>query len=340
MSEQSNDIPRIIQVMRAQKAALMAEDTAQMVTMAQRWYEIEQAINGQMLALAYEIDEMRRDGEIVSTSKILKMERYRQLEIQARQEYQKYAAFADQNISARQAKLAVRGIEDTSEFIDVSLREAGRVDVSFTRLPVSAVENMIAVAGDGTPLRDLLIKSYPDTIEGIMNSLIRATALGYNPRKTAREMARGFGVGLDRALVIARTEQYRVYREAGTRQAKESGIVEGWIWRCSRSARTCSACMAMDGQRFGLLDDLNDHPCGRCQKQWIISEVPEPAYESAEDWFNRQDEKTQVAILGSGKHENWKNGAFSFSDMARVKEDATWGNSVRQATLAELTPGS
>src|SRR5690606_14899995 len=102
------------------------------------------------------------------------------------------------------------------------------VTAGFNRLPVEAVELMAGLAGNGSPLRQLLAQSWPLAADGLTNELVTGMALGYNPRKVARLMAQGATGSLDRMMVIARTEQLRVYRTANVSSYRASGVVTSY----------------------------------------------------------------------------------------------------------------
>ena len=65
----------------------------------------------------------------------------------------------------------------------------------------------------------------PDMVARLTRNLIEAISLGYSPRKTAEMMAGGLTDSLSKALVIARTEQIRTYREATLAQYQDIGFI-------------------------------------------------------------------------------------------------------------------
>lgn len=320
----------------AHRERLLLRDRAAMQAMAKRWLEVEQALEARVMLLAQQASERRADGRPASAREIYEMEHYTRLLAQARAETRKYAEWAAKQIEGLQELAAEGGIAMARDTIRGTYLDAGKVPARFDLLALEAVEVMIGLAGDGTPLNRLLMRDFAESAARMTQTLIESTAMGRNPRETARLMQEDMAGNLNRALTIARTEQVRAFRTAATEQMKASGVVEGWIWRCALQDRTCLACLAMDGQRFGLDEELNDHPNGRCFKQPIIKGLEPLGAESGAEWFARQSKATQRAMMGPQRYEAWKAGAFVFGSLAGRSESAEWGASVRVASMEEL----
>jgi hypothetical protein len=320
------------------RQGMEAEEAVQMADMARTWLEIERRLQAQMELLAREAADLRAASQPVTRAQLYRMKRYRDLLGQAQAETLKYQKWAAAEIAARQAEMAKLGVVQSQALIRESYLEAGKVAARFNLLPVEAVEAMIGFAGNGTPLNDLLMADYPDTIERLTGTLIRATAQGINPRETARLMARDMSGNLQRALTISRTEQIRAYRTAATSQMKESGVVDGWIWRAALQDNTCLACLAMDGTEHELDEELDDHPNGRCFKQPRIKGLEPLAAQSGADWFAAQSEETQRGMMGDKRFEGWQQGQIEFSQLATVKHSDEWGSYVSVAPLEALIP--
>jgi len=329
---------RIEDLLAAYRKRILLEEGKQMARMAERWYAIERRLWGSYLSLAKELEEAQALGQTVSAARLYQMERYRALLGQSMMETQKYQKWSAGLIERRQAELAEMGVKNAQELIAASYKEAGSVAGMFNKLPVRAIEMMAGYASNGTPLYDLLIESYPDVIEQLTEALIDATVMGINPQKTARLMADKMAGNLQRALTVARTEQLRAYRRASTEQYKESGVVEGWYWRCAKQTRTCMACLAMDdGVTVHDLDeDLNDHPNGRCFKQPAIIGLKPGKMQSGKDFFESLDEEKQRKMMGDEAFEAWKEGQFGFEEMAARKTSEEWGTHVVRASLKEI----
>lgn len=325
------------QVIEEFRRRVLAREAETMREMARRWLEVENAIAARMQLLADQVARMRADGEAISTAKIMRLENYRALLAQAKAEVARYNLWAAGEIERMQRELAALGIEQAAASIRAAYLDYGQIGAYFDILPVEAINAMIGWAGDGTPLYKLLMQDYADNILDLTQTLINSTAMGVNPRETARLMAQAMNGNLDRALTIARSEQLRVYRQASREQMQASGVVEGYIRRCALSDRTCLACFALDGTEYETDELMEVHPSDRCFMQPKIKGLDPVGAETGEQWFNRQSEETQREMMGDAKYDAWKAGKFGFRDMAKTYNDPTWGPSVRVASLGDLT---
>lgn len=321
----------VIRVMRSFKADLLRGERAQTAEMARRWQGVEQRLQAQIDALALEMAQVQRDGGTVSRGMLFNDVRYRELLGQLTNELEGYTDYAERTIEDRQRQLVRLGIRQAEQAITTQGVKAG-----FGRLPVDAVQNLVGLAGDGSPLRILLAQSWPLSADGLTQALINGVALGYNPRKTARLMAQGMARSRDRMEVIARTEQLKVYREANRQSYMRSGVVTGYRRLATKDRRVCAACLADDGALYDLDEEMPEHPQGRCTMVPIVEGVPAPTWQTGPEWFAEQPQETQVAILGKERYGAWKGGQFALDDLVTVKPNAIWGDSLQVTPLREL----
>lgn len=98
-----------------------------------------------------------------------------------------------------------------------------------------------------------------EATEAIRRSLIRGVAAGDNPREVARTMLARvegeFNGGLQRAMVVARTEMLDAYRDASAHvHDANRDVLDGWTWSASiPDPRTCPACWGMHGTHHPLI---------------------------------------------------------------------------------------
>ncbi len=301
----SGSDPVVVQVMHALKDSLLARDRDRMREMARRWLALEDALEAEISALAHEVDKVRQDEGGVSEWRIFELTRYRQLLAQLRRELDRYSDYAEGMIVREQRRLLDLGIRHALTAIKV---QAPAIRLSLKVLPSSAIEYMVGLAGDGSPLRRLLVESWPSAADGLAQALLRGTALGWNPNKTAREMRRGVSQGLNRMLTIARSEPLRVYREANRQQYAHSGVVRGYRRLAARSDRTCAGCLAADGEEYSLGEHFKAHAGCRCTLAPLVIGLPPVQWQTGAEWFARQDEETQRRILGRGRFEAYRDG--------------------------------
>lgn len=183
----------------------------------------------------------------------------------------------------------------------------------------------------------------PQAYQAVRRELIRGVAAGSNPRVTARRImdrAEGeFNGGLARAMTIARTETLDAHRAAAAApQAQHADVLAGWVWSTHLDARTCPACIAMNGREFSLEEPGPlGHPNCRCArtpatKSWAdlgFDDVEEPAsvLPDPETWFAGLSVVEQKRILGPTRYAAWLDGEFPVSAWAQRRSSAGWRDS-------------
>lgn len=193
--------------------------------------------------------------KVKTRDQLFREEKYKQFLQVAKREIGKYSQIANEIITENQLVFAKAGLLSSQEMISL-------VRVSFTRLPIKAVENFIGMSQQGSPLYKLLEKSYPETVSKLTNTLLESVALGRNPIETAKIMQNDMDGNLSRALRIARTEQMQVFRETSKMQMQESGVVKGYELITEPDA--CELCLSQAGKVFEFNESPDLHPNCRC----------------------------------------------------------------------------
>ena len=265
--------PEVVRVLKAYRVLLDGREDALMRDMGRRWLDIEHRLDAEIALLAREIADRAASGRVITEQIVWRAERYQIIKAQLEDEIRKYNRdYAVATISRAQEQYALLGLDAARDAINATY---GPMGAYWNRINVGAVQSMIGFAGDGTPLEKLLRESYPDAVDGLTKALINGIARGQNPAQTARDMADGMGMGLDRSLLIARTETARAYRTASTEQYRQSGVVSGFR-RLVKKETACMACLMLDGETFELEGELDDHPRGKAELpgNLIVSSTP------------------------------------------------------------------
>jgi SPP1 gp7 family putative phage head morphogenesis protein len=323
--------PLIIGVMTAQKAAILQGEAQQMRAFAQRWIQVERALVERMETLATQLAADKAAGKPITTARLLQLERYQSLVSQARRELREFTNFAADRIADGQLAYAQMATQHA-----LAATQAVNVGIRFDLLPTDAIQNLIASTSAGSPLAELLERTWPDAVAGMTKALVEGIALGRSPRQTAVLMQKGLGVGLNKALLITRTEQLRAYREAARQQYRASGVVDGYRRLATKDSRVCPACLMSDGQRYDLDETLDEHPQGRCTMVPLVTGAPDLDWLRGPDWFRAQGIDDQRAILGPGRFDAWQDGRFDLDELTVVKQNNTWGGSLQTKPLKEL----
>lgn len=323
--------PLVIDTINDFRANLLRNEQAQMAEAARRWLQVEQAVQAQVDALAYELANTSRP----TMGQLARSARYRGLRAQVGDELGRYAAWTNGRLVDAQRNAALAAISHSQATVNAIATEA-QIVVPFNRLPVSATENMIGLAGDGSPLRTLLNDAARVGPDAMAQELVNGIALGRNPLEVARRAIRlGLGQSFTRMSTISRTEILRTYRETTLQSYRASNVVVGYKRLSARDERTCIACLFADGRVYGL-EGFDEHVNGRCTAIPILRNVPPVEYETGQQWFRRQPERTQRAMMGRGRFEAWQAGDASLDDMVSRDWDDTWGGSLRVTRVRDL----
>ena len=300
---------------------------------AQAWLQVEQRLQAQVDALAY---ELANQPGAATMGQLQRSRRYRALMEQTRDELRKYEAFMEPRIRSGQEDMITLALQHSRQAVNSVATEAGVV-VQFDRLPVEAVNNMVGLAGDGSPLRAVLADASRVGPDAMAQELVNGIALGRNPIAVARQALRmGLGQSFTRMQTIARTEQLRVYRETTLASYGNSNVVIGYKRLSARDNRVCPACLMADGRIYRVEDGFDEHPNGRCSLIPILANVTPVRFQTGQEWFAQQPAATQRQILGAGRYDAWQSGRASLDDMVSRSWSDDWGGSLHPTRVSDL----
>jgi hypothetical protein len=325
--------PEMITILRRYRLAVDAREEQMVYQLAQSWLTIEQRLENEILLLSYEMERRKAAGEIVTQQMLWREARYKRLLAQLKNEVDKWNSEAASTIIAQtQRDMANLGIKAAQDALIASFTDN---IISFEKINVQAVEAMIAVTRDGSALMTLLKGVYEDAASGIGEVLINGIARGLGVAQIARDIADSVSMGLDRALLIARTESARAYRTGSTEQYRKSGVVKAWR-RLVKKPTACLACLLMDGDTYALESEMEDHPNGKCTVVPVVIGAPEVKWKYGKDWFLEQSEEKQRALMGDKRYTLWQDGTIKLEEVAHIKQDDVWGGSPRLVPLGEM----
>lgn len=300
-------------------------DEAAVRAMLDDWRGVEARLVEEMERFA-----ARRAGEELTAGQVMRMERYQALYAQVERELGALEGVAIGTLGAGAEQAAMLGVQQGLDSL-AALGLAG----TFNRLPASAVQNVVALARAGRPLALLLEPMYGLASAGIIRELVSGLALGLGPREIARRMAAdGLSDGLNHLLLVTRDQYNRAHRLAALETYRRSGMVTGYVRQCARQAgRTCVACIALDGQEYRLEAEFEEHPQGRCTLIPLVRGVNYDGLGSGQLWFESLGEEEQIATMGRGRWEAWRDGRLPWGRMVRRTTNAVWGTSVTPARI-------
>jgi SPP1 gp7 family putative phage head morphogenesis protein len=310
-------------------------------------------IKPQLDMLYQAIQDKLDRGETVPLSWLYEQDRLTATAQMIERQINHFGALSQMQVQQLQSQGAYLGVQAGTALLHASV-PAG-VAWSFGIPSIQAVQNMVGATQIGSPLADLFSGFGAEAAQKASTALISGITLGYGPRQIAPSVQDALDISRNRALTISRTEMLRSYRDANLESFRANGdVVEKWRWTCDLSARTCAACLEMDGEEFPLDESMDSHVNCRCTMVPITaswdsilgplgidtSGMDDTSFtddmQSGDEWFMSQDESVQRSILGNGKYDAWANGDFQLSDIVGHASDPVWGGSIYEKPLKEL----
>jgi SPP1 gp7 family putative phage head morphogenesis protein len=302
------------------------------------------------------IERQQAAGDVIGPAVLFQDQRIRDLKLQVSQQIDRWADTATAGTADLQRYAAERVPEDTRRLVVAAAGRAPRealdlLHTTWTDLPVGAIEALVGRTSAGGPLNRLFDQIAPAMAEGVEHTLLNAVAQGLHPTVAARELRNVFGVGMNRALLITRTETIKAYRE-GTRQTyvQNRDVVDGWIWHSALQQNTCAACWAMHGTFHTNDETLDGHPRCRCAmiprtKGWeelgfIIPTDTRPVIRTGTAIFAEQPPHVQEKVLGKKAFAQYRDGNLALVDLLARNENAQWGTMRYTRSLKAVEAGT
>lgn len=301
-------------------------------------------------AALLELVTQAQNGRLKGTT-VARNLRLREALQQATDMIDRLAANAEVSAIAAARRVALDGAQSQIDAIAAQLppeMEVG-LDRNWTRVNPDALEAIVArtaerIHAEFYPLSD-------DAVAAMKAALVQGITVGENPRRVAKDMLRraekNFNGGLNRAMIIARTEILDAHRAAN--KAAEKGnedVLKGWIWIASLDSKTCPSCIGQHGSEHPLTEDGPlDHHQGRCDrapltKSWkdlgFDIEEPPSIIPDAEEWFAGLTPDTQRRIMGPTRLELLQSGDITFKDLSTRRVTDGWRDAMHVTPVRDL----
>jgi hypothetical protein len=332
-------MPNIIDIAADFRESLIDLDKVAIGQMTRRWLSVEGLLLPDIEALVAQVQAMKEAGATAEQIRwrLLRLDSYNTLLARIGQQIATYNRDIEPSIEETAVSAQELARQHAAELVEVVSN--GQVGLA-TNLPVGAVQNIAAIARAGQPLYNLLQNAYPTAVQGITNELIYGTAIGRNPRETARQIVRkGLAPGLNHVLLVARDQQIRNYREMTRTLYDRSDVISGYLRLAAKNRRVCLACLALDGTFHETSEVMELHPICRCSQIPVVKGFPLPRFQTGEEWFKNQSPTVQLEMMGKKRLEAWQNGRFQFGQLATVGEHEVWGPTAQVTAVADLLKG-
>ena len=187
---------------------------------------------------------------------------------------------------------------------------------------------------DGGPLSRLFRGYGKEAATGVKAALTIGVALALPIARITANVTGALMTSLWRGLTVLGDQLQRAYRATVGALMRGQDAVLGWRWRCAFD-NSCIACIMMHGTVHAADEELDDHPRGHCEQEWLTADSPD--IQSGQDWFDAQDAATQEAALGSHAAYDLYQSGTPLSDFVGYSHSTTWGTAIRRKSVKELT---
>lgn len=336
------------------KAQALAREEQATVALTKRWVAAWRRISLDLADLINQIERDRLAGTAPTRGRLYRQEQAQALLRQIRAELAELTGDADRVIRDAQAAEATAALDDAPRLAMAAAGDetvAQRLAAQWTHVPADALTMLTGTLQPGTPLDTLLGELGQATAAGISGRLTSGLAVGRNPRGIARGIRDDWGIGLNRALRISRTEILRSYRAANLYQYQQNGhLITGWRWVASFSSRTCIACLLQHGKVFPTSVPMASHVQCRCAPVPVTAswrelgfdlDDPEPPIREGDGWrwLLKTAPQTQQRILGDRVYDLWTSGLIGPEQMWHVDHDPVWGDAIVASSVRQALTG-
>lgn len=277
-----------------------------------------------------DIADAQRAGKTVNRDWLRRSLRYQSLIRQAQSEIRNYSSGVLRFIEDRQRSAIDLGQSHAADLIQQG------AEISFARLPSEAINEMVGVLEDGSPLSKVLERLGKDAAGQIRNNLIAGLGQGHSVQRIARQIRSDIDMPRWNALRLARNESMRAYRQSTLETyAANSDVLDGWYWISARSTRTCLACWDLHGTFFPLSKTFFPaHVCCRCTSIPAVK-GSHPNITAGSVLFDQLPAKDQLTVLGPTRYEMYSKGT-ALEDFVILTRDKDWGGAYQVRPLYRM----
>jgi hypothetical protein len=294
-------------------------------------------ITPQITALMEQMDAQLISGKLTKAS-ISESAAYKNLIRSIEDELTAYEGYLRTEVSLATTAAAKSGLSSGKFLMIAALADAMGIAIADVprNLVANATPDALNFLADYLDPRGALfgkiqyLSGYHST--EIAQGILDQVAQGVNPKVIANWITDEYGVGLTDSMRMMRTSQLYSYRQASRAVTMANAdVLQGQVWCATLDDVCCDSCVALHGTWFPADAICDDHHNGHCALLPWIDGVENPVGQTGEEWFNEQDEKTQVDRLGQTKYDLYKGGQMNFSDLSHTYEDPVFGT-MRGAT--------
>jgi len=326
-------MPDVLTLAAKLRAALDAGNADAIKRLVTAYQNLYRRLEGDIDALTLAIGNLESPKE----SQVVRLGQYSRLRDDLWDEMDKYQGFLDFELRSTVEDALELGARDAKLLVEEMLAGNDVVVTGFRTLNPEVIKTVLGFFDPEGPLYKRLSQYSSLSVERVAQAILNGVGLGQGPKVIAKNITRALGMSLTDAMRMTRTVQIYSYREANRASyIANSDVVKGWIWNSALiPGRTCMSCVKMHGTEHPLSEPLNDHYNGLCTMLPLTIGSANPVKEGGEEWFNKQSEATQRAMMGN-KYQAWKEGKFDFEQLSTTRPDDVFGEMRTETPLKDL----
>jgi len=335
----------ILEIIESSKRDLIAGEARMTMQMRVAWQAVWEEIDRQIRIFGPQIEgALARSDVGAAEAWIRQQDWYQRLLAQVEVQIERFSGDAQSLLGDGQINSVGIADEAVSEIRDL-VRAAGvpvGLDVVINE---RAFERWVSVLQRGSPLRRSIERYGDEATSSIARRMTEGFGTGQGISTIVRKIRNDIGPESAtewQLATLVRTERMRSFRGAFRDDLEPmSHLMTGWEWVASKSPRTCSACLGMDGQRFPY-EQYPDkfHVACRCVIRPLIDPSIVPganrARKSGQTWLMEQPEDVQRHVLRTKTAFDLFTQGVPLAEMVGVRRNPIWGESVYQLTAREL----
>lgn len=344
---------KTLELIAARRAALGQTLDAQELALVKAWVEAWDQLAPEFEAALAQMLAGAKDGRLTAAQVARNVRLSKALALAA-ERLDELGSFAGETILVDLQTQVLVAAQSQIEIAASQLPAAERVAAlpAWTRVSAEALDAIVQRTTEN--IHSTLLPLSDEATAVMRRNLIRGIAVGENPRRVAalmvRQTEKGFNGGLNRAMIISRTEMLDAHRAASkAADNANTKVLKGWVWSANLDARTCPSCLAQHGREHPLDEDgPDDHQCGRCDripltKSWAelgFKNVVEPPslLPDSREWFDSLTPGTQRRIMGPARLELLQSGTVDWDELSRKVSTTGWRDSMHVTPVKDLRP--
>lgn len=324
----------VVKAIRKQREEIARNELDTLRRMARLWVPSYRYLQEQVSALMRIIQDKQNKGDPVEMEYIYSLRRYQTMMEQAAVTIRKYNKAIAGLINGAEAEATDLGQSNASSVISIAEPD----HELWTRVNRRETTIAAGMTAEGSPLDSLLEKSFGQMKEGMEQALITGISTGQGSAWIADQIMQAAQIPERRALLIARTEVNRAYRQSNWNQMRSSRAVLGYRRMCYPDT-ACFACLMLDKEFYPIDSEPCDHPNGKCSFVPVTRHFDpgnDPGWQGGREYFDSLPEDAQRKLMGPGRFDLWKQGGVDPRDMVWIKPNKVWGGSPAIRPLEDL----